>query len=130
MHSPIILFDGVCNLCNGAVQFVLSNDPNNAFKFASLQSEFAQDFLKNHQLPTQNFDTLILIENEEVFIKSKAVFKIVKYLPKYSWLNIFKFLPVFISDFFYDIVSQNRLKWFGQRESCWLPTEDLKERFL
>ncbi|MCF8324133.1 MAG: DCC1-like thiol-disulfide oxidoreductase family protein [Leadbetterella sp.] len=130
MHSPIILFDGVCNLCNGAVQFVLSNDANNAFKFASLQSEFAQDFLKNHQLPTQNFDTLILIENEEVFIKSKAVFKIVKYLPKYSWLNIFKFLPVFISDFFYDIVSQNRLKWFGQRESCWLPTEDLKERFL
>jgi predicted DCC family thiol-disulfide oxidoreductase YuxK len=130
MHSPIILFDGVCNLCNGAVQFVLGNDSNKVFKFASLQSEFAQDFLKNHQLPTQNFDTLILIENEEVFIKSKAVLKIVKYLPKYSWLNIFKFLPVFISDFFYDIVSKNRMKWFGQRESCWLPTEDLKERFL
>jgi predicted DCC family thiol-disulfide oxidoreductase YuxK len=130
MHSPIILFDGVCNLCNGAVQFVLSNDPNKAFKFASLQSEFAQDFLKNHQLPTQNFDTLILIENESVFIKSKAVFKIAKYLPKYRWLNILRFLPVSISDFFYNIVSKNRLKWFGKRESCWLPTEDFKERFL
>lgn len=130
MHSPIILFDGVCNLCNGAVQFVLGNDSNKVFKFASLQSEFAQDFLKNHQLPTQNFDTLILIENEEVFKKSKAVFKIVKYFPRYSWLSIFSFLPIFISDFFYDIVSKNRLKWFGKRESCWLPTEDLKERFL
>jgi predicted DCC family thiol-disulfide oxidoreductase YuxK len=130
MHSPIILFDGVCNLCNGAVQFVLSNDPNKAFKFASLQSDFAQDFLKNHQLPTENFGTLILIENDKVFVKSKAVFKITKYLPKYRWLSIFSFLPIFISDFFYDIVSKNRLKWFGQRDGCWLPTEDLKERFL
>jgi predicted DCC family thiol-disulfide oxidoreductase YuxK len=130
MHSPIILFDGVCNLCNGAVQFVISNDPNKVFKFASLQSEFAQDFLKNHQLPTQKFDTLILIENDKVFVKSKAVFKIVKYLPKYNWLRIFSFLPIVVSDFFYDIVSKNRLKWFGQRDSCWLPTEDLKERFL
>ncbi len=130
MHSPIILFDGVCNLCNGAVQFVLSNDPKKVFKFASLQSEFAQDFLRKHQLPTQNFDTLILIENEEVFLKSKAVFKIVKYLPKYAWLRIFSFLPIVVSDFFYDIVSKNRLKWFGQRESCWLPTKELKERFL
>jgi predicted DCC family thiol-disulfide oxidoreductase YuxK len=94
MHSPIILFDGVCNLCNGAVQFVLSNDPNKAFKFASLQSDFAQDYLKKHQLPTQNFDTLILIENKEVFIKSKAVFKIVKYLPKYIYqsLNLLTFV--------------------------------------
>ncbi len=130
MHSPIILFDGVCNLCNGAIQFVLSNDSNKVFKFASLQSDFAQDFLKNHQLPTENFGTLILIENDQIFIKSKAVFKIAKYLPKYTWLRIFSFLPIAISDFFYDIVSKNRLKWFGKRESCWLPTKELKERFL
>lgn len=130
MHPPIILFDGVCNLCNGAVQFVLRNDSKNVFNFASLQSEFAQDFLKKHQLPTENFGTLILIENNQVFVKSKAVFKIAKYLPKYVWLSILSFLPIFVSDFFYDIVSKNRLKWFGQRESCWIPTEDLKERFL
>lgn len=130
MHSPIILFDGVCNLCNGAVQFVLKNDSRNIFKFASLQSNFAQDFLKTQQLPTENFGTLILIENDQVFVKSKAVFKIAKYLPKYAWLRIFNFLPVPISDFFYDIVSKNRLKWFGQRESCFLPTKELKERFL
>lgn len=130
MHSPIILFDGVCNLCNGAVQFVLKNDSRNVFKFASLQSDFAQDFLKKHQLPTENFETLILIENDQVFVKSKAVFKIVKYLPKYAWLRIFRFLPLAISDFCYDIISKNRLKWFGQRESCWLPTKELKERFL
>jgi predicted DCC family thiol-disulfide oxidoreductase YuxK len=130
MHSPIILFDGVCNLCNGAIQFVLENDSQKTFKFASLQSDFAQDFLKKHQLPTENFGTLILIENDQIFIKSKAVFKIAKYLPKYTWLHIFRFFPIAISDFFYDIVSKNRLKWFGRRESCWLPTKDLKERFL
>jgi predicted DCC family thiol-disulfide oxidoreductase YuxK len=130
MHSPIILFDGVCNLCNGAVQLVLKNDSRNVFKFASLQSDFAQDFLKMHKLPTENFGTLILIENDQIFLKSKAVFKIVKYLPKYTWLCIFSFFPIAISDFFYDIVSKNRLKWFGRRESCWLPTKDLKERFL
>lgn len=130
MHSPIILFDGVCNLCNGAIKFVLKNDHQNIFKFASLQSDFAQDFLKKHQLSTENFSTLILIENDQIFIKSKAVFKIAKYLPKYTWLGIFSFLPIAVSDFFYDIVSKNRLKWFGQRESCWIPTKELKERFL
>lgn len=130
MQSPIILFDGVCNLCNGAVQFVIKNDHKKVFKFASLQSEFAQDFLKSHQLPTQNFNTLILIENEQVFTKSKAVFKIAKYLPKYTWLRVFSIFPTPLSDFFYDIVSKNRLRWFGQRETCWLPTKELKERFL
>jgi predicted DCC family thiol-disulfide oxidoreductase YuxK len=130
MHSPVVLFDGVCNLCNGAVQFILKNDKKKFFKFASLQSDFAQEFLKNHQLPTHNFDTLILIENDQVFIKSKAVFKIVKYLPKYACLSIFRLIPIFISDFFYDVVSKNRLKWFGKRETCWLPTKELKERFL
>ena len=130
MHSPTILFDGVCNLCNGAVQFVLRNDTKNVFKFASLQSEYAQDFLKKHQLPTENFGTLVLIEDDKIFVKSKAVFKIARNLPKYAWLSIFRFLPKFISDFFYDILSQNRLKWFGERESCWLPTEEFKERFL
>jgi predicted DCC family thiol-disulfide oxidoreductase YuxK len=130
MHSPIIFFDGVCNLCNGAVQFVLKNDKNNVFKFASLQSDFAQEFLKKHQLPTQNFDTIILIESDQVLFKSKAIFKVAKYLPKYSWLSIFSFMPMFVTDFFYDIVSKSRFKWFGQRESCWLPTDELKERFL
>ncbi|MCP9762252.1 thiol-disulfide oxidoreductase DCC family protein [Lacihabitans soyangensis] len=130
MQSPIILFDGVCNLCNGAVQFVLRNDTKNIFKFASLQSKFAQDFLKKHQLPTENFGTLILIENEKIFVKSNAVFKIAKYLTKYAWLSVFSFLPIFVTDFFYDIVSKNRLKWFGKRENCWLPTDELKERFL
>ena len=130
MQSPIILFDGVCNLCNGAVQFVLSNDKKNVFKFASLQSKFAQDFLKKHQLPTENFDTIILIEDDKISVKSNAVFKIAKYLTKYAWLSVLSFLPIFVTDFFYDLVSKNRLKWFGKRESCWLPTDELKERFL
>lgn len=130
MHSPVIFFDGVCNLCNGAVQFVLKNDHQNIFKFASLQSDFGQDFLKKHQLPTDNFGTLILVEDDKIFVKSEAVFKTAKYLPKYAWTSVFSLIPTFISDFFYDIISKNRLKWFGKRETCWLPTEELKERFL
>jgi predicted DCC family thiol-disulfide oxidoreductase YuxK len=130
MYSPVILFDGICNLCNGTVQFLLKNDEKKVFKFASLQSDFAQEFLKNHQFPTDNFGTLILIENDKVFVKSEAAFKIAKHLPKYAWMGIFSLIPRFITDFFYDIISKNRLKWFGKRETCWLPTKELKERFL
>ena len=130
MHSSIILFDGFCNLCNGAVQFILKNDHKRIFKFASLQSAFGQNFLKQHQIPTESFNTLILIENDQVFTKSKAVFKIAKQLPKYKWLSLFSFLPSFITDFFYNLVSRNRFTIFGKRESCWLPTPELKDRFL
>ena len=95
MHSPVILFDGVCNLCNSAVQIVIKNDKNSYYKFASLQSEFAQNFLKENNLSTQEFSTLILIQGGQYFKKSKAIFKIVKHLPNYSWLRIFALLPLF-----------------------------------
>ncbi len=130
MHSPVILFDGVCNLCNSAVQIVIKNDKNSYYKFASLQSEFAQNFLKENNLSTQEFSTLILIQGGQYFKKSKAIFKIVKHLPNYSWLRIFALLPLFFTDFVYDLISNNRFKWFGKRASCWLPTSELKDRFL
>lgn len=129
MHSPIIMFDGVCNLCNGAVQFVLKNDTHNIFKFASLQSTFAQELLLANNLPTSNFDTLILVENDQLYTKSSAVFRIARKLPNYSWLSYFGILPQAFTDFCYDIISKNRLKWFGKRTSCWLPTEDLLQKF-
>ena len=130
MHSPVILFDGVCNLCNSAVQIVIKNDKNSYYKFASLQSEFAQNFLKENNLSTQEFSTLILIQGGQYFKKSKAIFKIVKHLPNYSWLRIFALLPLFFTDFVYDLISNNRFRWFGKRASCWLPTSELKDRFL
>ncbi len=130
MHSPVILFDGVCNLCNSAVQIVIKNDRNSYYKFASLQSEFAQNFLKENNLSTQEFSTLILIQGGQYFKKSKAIFKIVKHLPNYSWLRIFALLPLFFTDFVYDLISNNRFRWFGKRASCWLPTSELQDRFL
>lgn len=130
MHSPVILFDGVCNLCNSAVQIVIKNDKNSYYKFASLQSEFAQNFLKENNLSTQEFSTLILIQGGQYFKKSKAIFKIVKHLPNYSWLRIFALLPLFFTDFVYDLISNNRFRWFGKRASCWLPTSELQDRFL
>ncbi len=130
MHSPVILFDGVCNLCNSAVQIVIKNDKNSYYKFASLQSEFAQNFLKENNLSTQEFSTLILVQDDQYFKKSKAIFKIVKHLPNYSWLRIFALLPLFFTDFVYDLISNNRFRWFGKRASCWLPTSELQDRFL
>ena len=130
MTSPVILFDGVCNLCNSAVQIVIKNDRNYYYKFASLQSEFAQNFFKANNLAAQDFFTLILIQNGQYFKKSIAIFKIVKHLPNYSWLRIFAFLPLFFTDFVYDLISNNRFKWFGKRASCWLPNSELKDRFL
>jgi predicted DCC family thiol-disulfide oxidoreductase YuxK len=130
MHSQVILFDGVCNLCNSAVQIVIKNDKNSYYKFASLQSEFAQNFLKKNNLSAQDFSTLILIQDDQYFKKSKAIFKIVKHLPNYSWLGFFSFLPLFFTDFVYDLISNNRFKWFGKRASCWLPNSELKDRFL
>ncbi len=130
MHSHVILFDGVCNLCNSAVQIVIKNDKNSYYKFASLQSEFAQNFLKKNNLAAQDFSTLILIQDGQYFKKSIAIFKIVKHLPTYSWLGLFSFLPLFFTDFVYDLISNNRFKWFGKRASCWLPNSELKDRFL
>lgn len=130
MNSPVILFDGVCNLCNSAVQFIIKKDKNKVFKFASLQSEFGQRFLSENKLATQSFDTIILIDADQIFFKSKAVFKIIEKLPKFKWICLVANLPVSITDFIYSFVSRNRLKWFGKQEGCWLPTPDLKDRFI
>ena len=130
MYSHVILFDGVCNLCNSAVQFVIKNDKNSIFKFASLQSEFGQEYLKTNNLNIENFSSLFLIENGQSYKKSRAIFKIVNYLPRYSWLKVGSLFPLFFTDFLYDFISKNRFKWFGQRSTCWLPTSALKDRFL
>jgi predicted DCC family thiol-disulfide oxidoreductase YuxK len=130
MSSPIILFDGVCNLCNGAVQFIIKNDTDSVFKFSSLQSTYSQAFLARNNLPLDIFDTLVLVENDRYFTKSEAVFKILKHLPKYQWLGFLSFLPTAFTDFFYDLISKNRLNWFGKRNECWIPTKELESKFL
>jgi predicted DCC family thiol-disulfide oxidoreductase YuxK len=130
MNSPVILFDGVCNLCNSSVRFIIENDPKEIFLFSSLQSAYSRTFLLKHQLPADNLSSIILIIDHTIYKKSEAVFKIIQFLPKYRWLSFFSFLPLIITDFFYDIIAKYRYVWFGKNEFCNLHNMHLSRRFL
>ena len=129
--KPIILFDGICNLCEGVVQFVIKHDPENQFLFASLQSEAGQRLLKQYKLPVENFNSFILIQDEKVYSKSTGALKVARQIKGvWSWLYIFIIIPAFIRDAVYAWIAQNRYKWFGKKEACMIPTPELKARFL
>ncbi|HLV23973.1 MAG TPA: thiol-disulfide oxidoreductase DCC family protein [Moheibacter sp.] len=129
--QKIILFDGVCNLCNSMVQKVIENDVKNQFKFASLQSEFGQNFLEKNHLGKDEFKSIILIDGDEFYTKSDAALRIGKELKGiYKLSGLLFIFPKFIRNFVYDIISKNRYKWFGKQESCWLPTPELQEKFI
>jgi len=126
----IILFDGVCNLCNSSVQFILKRDPVGKFKFASFQGETGQRLLKKHGIST-DINSIVLIEHEKVFIKSNAAIRVGRQLTgAWKMASAFNIIPRFIRDFLYDIVANNRYKWFGKTESCILPSPKWKNRFL
>lgn len=127
----IILFDGVCNLCNTSVQFVLKRDTKATFKFASLQSNAGQKLLAEFKLPLDEFNSFIYIANGKLYTRSSAALHVAKQL-NFPWKLMFGFIivPPFIRNFVYDIIAKNRYKWFGKRESCMIPTPELKQRFL
>ena len=129
-HS-IILFDGVCNLCNGAVNFVIKRDPRNVFKFTPLQEKQGVLLLKKHAVDARKLDSIVLIENGNVYTKSSAALRIAKKLSG-LWPLFFVLLiiPSFIRDGVYDFIAKNRYKWFGKKEQCIIPTPGLKEKFL
>lgn len=130
-QSSIILFDGVCNLCNSSVQFVIKHDKDKKFMFASLQSTAGQLLLKQFDLPLQDFNSFILIENEKVFLKSTAALMVAKQLKgAVKLLYGFIVVPPFIRNGAYNFIAKNRYKWFGKKDSCILPTPELKARFL
>ncbi len=126
-----MLFDGVCNLCNGAVQFVIRHDRTAQVKFASLQSESAARLLEPFGVDPSNLQTFVLLEDGQMFVKSDAALRLARALRgPWAWLYPLVYIPRPIRDFVYDIVARNRYAWFGKRESCWLPTPELKTRFL
>ena len=129
-HS-IILFDGVCNLCNGAVNFVIKRDTGNVFKFTPLQEKQGVLLLKMHAVDTQKLDSIVLIENGNVYIKSSAALRIARKMSN-LWPLFFVLLiiPSFIRDGVYDFIAKNRYKWFGKKEQCMIPTPGLREKFL
>ncbi len=124
----IILFDGDCNLCNNTVTFVIEKDVNNTFKFASLQSEFAKKKLKSTGVV--NLSTIVLLDNNQIYTKSTAVFKVLKELKGYQWTRIFLWLPKSVRDFFYKLIAANRYRFLGKQESCMLPSKELLEKFI
>ncbi|HEX2091883.1 MAG TPA: thiol-disulfide oxidoreductase DCC family protein [Longimicrobiaceae bacterium] len=133
-HTPpcgVVLFDGVCNLCNHSVQFILQHDPHGHFRFASLQSPAGQRLLREHGFPPGELGSVILVEGGHAYTRSDAALRIARRLsgawPALAGLRV---VPRFVRDRVYDWVAAHRYRWFGKREACMLPTPALRARFL
>src|ERR1051325_2634533 len=127
MDEAIVLFDGVCNLCNASVRFIIKRDMNKRFKFASLQSSsYSASLFRRLNFDSSGIDSIVLYENGSLFFRSTAVLKIAKYLSGlWKLLYAFIIIPPFIRDAVYDFVARNRYKWFGKRQECELPTPEM-----
>lgn len=127
----VVYFDGVCNLCNSAVNFLIDQDTQGRLKFASLQSEAGKAVVRGSGLPEQDYDSFILVKNGQLFQKSEAVLEVVRLLGGgWSLLYGFKVFPRAWRDWLYTLIAQNRYRWFGKRTQCRLPTPELRARFL
>lgn len=130
--KKIILFDGVCNLCNNSVNFIIEHDKKDVFRFASLQSELGKKLTSERGIDSQELDSIVLIEPGVVYFKkSTAALEISKELSGgYSMLKYLSFLPEGLRDGVYDLIANNRYKWFGKKDACMIPTPELKAKFL
>lgn len=127
----IIIFDGVCNFCCGAVNFIIKRDPNKKFKFTPMDSKLSTELLEKYDMKHIGKETIYLIIDDKCFYKSTAALEIAKELSGFWYIfNIFKIVPVRLRDFIYDIISKNRYKLFGKKDSCMIPTQDIKDRFI
>jgi predicted DCC family thiol-disulfide oxidoreductase YuxK len=131
-QQKIILFDGICNLCNGSVLFVLESEKSPIFQFASIQSETGQELLKWCGLPFNYNRAVVLIDNEKIHLGSTAALKIGQGL-RFPWSvlsSLGLIAPRFVRDWVYKQIAQYRYRWFGKRDVCMVPTEGLKSRFI
>lgn len=131
-HKKIVLFDGVCNLCNSSVQFIIKRDKKDIFRFAALQSDIGKQLMKERGITALDMETIILIEpNIAYYIKSSAALKIAfEFGGLWNALKPLEWLPVRLRDALYNVVARNRYRWFGKQESCMIPTPELKAKFL
>ena len=129
--KKIVLFDGVCNYCNDKINYIIKNDSQDIFRFVALQSETGQKIIKYLGIAS-SVESIILYEpGYAYFIKSEAVFRIIKHLSSaVKLLLIFNFIPTSIKNIFYDIIAKNRYNWYGKKESCMMPTDDVKRKFI
>lgn len=131
-QNPVILFDGVCNLCERFVQFVIRNDRDGLFRFASLQSDYAQILLGQFDYQHDDLSSVLLIADGELHRKSRAALRIARRMdgPWPLVYYLFVLVPPFIADPVYDFIGSRRYRWFGKKETCWVPDDDLRKRFL
>jgi len=130
--KKIILFDGICNLCNGAVQFVIKRDTKDTFRYAPIQSNIGQMLLKERNIDPTKIDSIILIEpTVAYYIKSDAALSIGRsFGGGYKLLSMFSWIPRVLRDGIYDLIARNRYQWFGKKEVCMIPTPELQSKFL
>lgn len=130
-HKKLILFDGVCNLCNNSVQYVIKRDQKNTYLFAPLQSKVGQQIIEQFQIDTVKTDSILLYTNGKLYSKSTAALKVAATLGfPTNILSIFIVIPAFIRNWVYDFIAKNRYKWYGKKEACMIPTPELKSKFI
>ena len=131
IQQPIIFFDGVCNLCNASVQFVIAHDKKDQFRFTALQGDYAKEILPQFNADLGKLNTILLLEDGKLYTKSSAALRIARKLNRLiPLLYAFLIVPKVIRDWVYDIIARNRYRWWGRQESCWVPTPDLKNKFI
>ena len=128
---PLILFDGVCNLCAWAVRFIIKRDPRGTFRFTALQSELGQRLLAQHHIDPASTDSFVLIEDGAAYTESTAALRVARRL-RGAWPLCFAaiILPRFVRDPVYRFIARQRYRWFGKQNSCLVPTAELRARFL
>lgn len=129
--QSIILFDGVCNLCNGFVNFLIPRDKENRFQFGSLQSDKVKELLKQYHYSADDISTVLLLENRQLYSQSTAVLKIAKKMSGgWSLLYAFMIIPKPVRDFIYSLIARNRYTLFGKKDACMMPTPEWKAKFI
>ncbi|MBT8309354.1 MAG: DUF393 domain-containing protein [Flavobacteriaceae bacterium] len=131
-HKKLVLFDGVCNLCNASILYIIKHDKKDMFRFAPLQSEVGKLVIEKHEIDSAKMDSIILYSQEKgISHKSSAALRIAKDLgfPR-NLMGVFFIVPTFIRNWVYDYIAKNRYKWYGKKDECMIPTPDLQEKFM
>ena len=131
VRTPLILFDGVCNLCNGWVRFVVRRDPEGIFRFAAQQSPTARAIIQDHMSSTGDLSAVILLEDNAIYTESDAILRILGRLaPPWSWIALLRFIPRRVRDACYHFIARHRYQWFGRTEVCPVPSAEIRSRFI
>lgn len=131
-NKKLVLFDGVCNLCNGAIQFMIKHDKNDVFRYAALQSDIGKKMITERNIDTEKVDSILLIEPGVAYYdKSDAALQIGKHLKGYRTISsILHMIPSGLRNIVYDFIARNRYRWYGKKEACMIPSPELKAKFL